>query len=142
MAHPRLRYANSGDAKAVLDFWSIAAEDAHRPPDSIAAVERLIHRDGSSLILAIDDGGIVGTVIAGFDGWRCHIYRLAVHPDRRRSGLGKLLVNAAELRFSQLQGTRADAMVLDDNDLGGGMWAALGYTLQPEWSRWVKPLAR
>ncbi|GAB2514844.1 GNAT family N-acetyltransferase [Nocardia heshunensis] len=98
------------------------------------------------MILAVDedttaDPELVGTVIAGWDGWRCHIYRLAVAPDHRRKGIGGRLIQAAEQRFARLGGTRADAMVLDENNLGQQAWKTNGYAPQPEWSRWVKPLA-
>ncbi|WP_405737448.1 GNAT family N-acetyltransferase [Streptomyces sp. NBC_01537] len=32
------------------------------------------------------------------DGWRCHLYRLAVHPGHRRQGIA--LLDAAEQRFA------------------------------------------
>ncbi|MEC3955892.1 GNAT family N-acetyltransferase [Nocardia sp. CDC153] len=140
-----LRAANLDDAGTVLEFWGRAAEDAHRPADSVVAIEGLIRRDPEALILAFDEGEgageLVGTVIAGWDGWRCHIYRLAVAPGCRRRGVGGVLIRAAEQRFARLGGTRADAMVLDENDLGQSVWKANGYAPQPEWSRWVKPLA-
>jgi len=31
-------------------------------------------------------------------------------------------------------------MVLDDNAQAHRVWSNAGYALQPEWSRWVKPL--
>lgn len=46
----------------------------------------------------------------------------------------------AEERFAALGGNRADAMVLDDNDLAHAAWEKAGYAAQPDWSRWVKPL--
>ncbi|NEE56178.1 GNAT family N-acetyltransferase, partial [Streptomyces sp. SID8455] len=61
-------------------------------------VARLVERDPDALILAERDGTLVGTVIAGFDGWRCHLYRLAVHPEQRRRGVGGALLAAAEER--------------------------------------------
>jgi ribosomal protein S18 acetylase RimI-like enzyme len=135
-----LRTATSGELDAVLAFWAVAAENDHRPADSRAAVAALHRRDPGALILAVDGDEIVGTVIAGWDGWRCHVYRLAVAPARRRQGIGRALIAAAEQRFRALGGTRADAMVLDDNAGAHGAWAAGGYRRQAEWSRWVKPL--
>ena len=137
-----MRSATLVDLPEVLAFWRMAAEDAHRPPDSQAALRRLLARDPEALILAEDDGAVVGTVIAGWDGWRCHLYRLAVAPDRRRQGIGSALVERAESRFRDLGGTRVDAMVLQDNELAHQAWAANGYGVQREWARWVKPLAR
>ncbi|BCJ43852.1 N-acetyltransferase [Actinoplanes ianthinogenes] len=135
-----MRKAEPADLPAVLAFWQGAAENGNRPVDTAEAVEALLARDPEALILAIGDGAVVGTIIAGWDGWRCHLYRLAVDPDRRRAGIGGRLIAAAEERFRALGGTRADAMVLDANERAHGIWTAHGYRPQPEWSRWVKPL--
>ena len=135
-----LRAATLDDVPAILAFWKIAAEDTNRSGDDAAAVEALITRDPSALLLAVTDGDIVGSLIAGFDGWRCHLYRFAVHPDRRRQGIGGRLLTAAEERFRGFGGRRADAMVLDDNTLAHHAWAAAGYAPQEDWRRWVKSL--
>jgi ribosomal protein S18 acetylase RimI-like enzyme len=139
----RLRTAVPDDLPDVLDFWRTAAENDSRPPDGMEAIAALLSRDPDALLLAVDaDGQLLGTVIAGWDGWRCHLYRLAVVPDRRGQGLGRALIDAAEARFAALGGSRADAMVLDGNELGRRAWLRAGYAPQPEWSRWVKPLPR
>ena len=140
MADLVLRTAQAHDVNAVLAFWRVAAEDAHRPPDTAAAIATLHLRDPDSLILAVDGDQIVGTVIAGWDGWRCHLYRLAVAPSRRRAGIGRALIEAAEERFRVLGGIRVDAMVLDDNERAHRIWRTCGYRPQGEWSRWIKPL--
>lgn len=140
MATVDLRPATLHDIPEVLAFWKRAAEDSHRPADSALALERLIERDHSALLLAEVDGRVVGSVIAGWDGWRCHLYRLAVDPGSRRQGIGSALVARAEERFAAFGGSRADAMVLDGNDSAHAAWAAAGYARQPEWSRWVKGL--
>ncbi|MFI1994667.1 GNAT family N-acetyltransferase [Actinoplanes sp. NPDC020271] len=135
-----LRAAQRSELDTVLAFWQSAAENDSRPTDTPAAIEALTGRDPEALILAVADGEIVGTIIAGWDGWRCHLYRLAVSPGHRRQGIGVRLIEAAEERFRRLGGTRVDAMVLDANERAHGIWAARGYRRQDEWSRWVKPL--
>jgi ribosomal protein S18 acetylase RimI-like enzyme len=141
VVHLKLRAATAHELPTVLKFWQAAAENGHRPPDTPAALAAMHRRDPDALIVAWDGADIVGTIIAGWDGWRCHLYRLAVAPDRRRAGIGRALIAAAEERFRLLGGTRADAMVLDDNDQARRVWTAAGYVRQPEWTRWVKPLA-
>src|SRR3954465_9191174 len=107
----RIRAATPADPAPDLAFWKTAAEGTSISDDR-DGVERLLARDPGALLLAERDGELAGTGIAGFDGWRCHLYRLAVHPDRRRLGIGSALLAAAEERFVRLGGRRGDAMVL------------------------------
>ncbi|MEU6236638.1 GNAT family N-acetyltransferase [Kitasatospora sp. NPDC047058] len=140
-----LRTATPDEIPAVLALWARAAKGTSITDDA-DGVAALLARDPECLIVAAptgserDGGEIVGTVIAGWDGWRCHLYRLAVDPAHRRRGLGAALLAAAEARFTALGGRRADAMVLNDNGLGQRTWQAAGYGPEPQWSRWVKPL--
>ncbi|GHD31626.1 GNAT family N-acetyltransferase [Streptomyces galbus] len=139
MSELRIRAAVPGDLDAVLAFWRTAAEGTSISDDR-DGVERLLARDPEALLLAESAGDLVGTVIAGFDGWRCHLYRLAVHPGSRRRGVGSALLAAAEERFVRLGGRRGDAMVLTRNETAHHAWRAAGYTAQEQWRRWVKPL--
>ncbi|MFF3316301.1 GNAT family N-acetyltransferase [Streptomyces sp. NPDC003035] len=139
MTELRIRAAEPADLDSVLAFWKVAAEGTSISDDR-DGIERLVARDPEALILAERGDELVGTVIAGFDGWRCHLYRLAVHPDHRRRGVGGALLAAAEERFVRLGGRRVDAMVLDRNELGQHAWRAAEYGPQRHWTRWVKPL--
>jgi ribosomal protein S18 acetylase RimI-like enzyme len=135
-----LRAASVTDADDLLELWRAAAENDGRPADTRTAVLALIERDPAALIVAEHDGALIGSVIAGWDGWRYHLYRLAVRPDWRRKGIASALLDAAEARFAKLGATRADAMVLAGNDLGQRLWLARGYRQQDDWRRWVREL--
>jgi ribosomal protein S18 acetylase RimI-like enzyme len=135
-----LRTATTDDADGLLSLWQEAAENTGRPSDTRQAVTALLGRDPEALILAEQGGELIGSIIAGWDGWRYHLYRLAVRPDWRRKGVASALLRAAEDRFERLGASRADAMVLDDNDLGQNLWRASGYRKQDDWRRWVKTL--
>ncbi|MGW6309709.1 GNAT family N-acetyltransferase [Streptomyces niveus] len=141
MSKVTIRTASLAEVPALLAFWARSAEGVSITDDT-AGVTRLIVRDPDALLVAesSDDGAIVGTVIAGHDGWRCHLYRLAVAPERRRQGIAAALLAAAHERFAALGGRRADAMVLDDNELAQHAWRNAGYEAEEQWSRWVRPL--
>lgn len=119
----------------------MAAENDARPTDSGDKIETLIARDPDACTVAVTaDGRIVGSLISGWDGWRAHLYRLAVHPDVRRQGLARRLLADAETRLVALGAGRIDAMVLEGNELGQSLWKSSGYRAQSEWRRWVRPV--
>ena len=64
--------------------------------------------------------------------------RLATHPDHRRRGLAAELVATAVLRARALGASRIDAMVNDANDGARGFWAAAGFALEDDDSRWSR----
>jgi ribosomal protein S18 acetylase RimI-like enzyme len=136
-----IRHGRQEDIEELIEFWRDAGENHGRPADKSVLVEALLSRDPESLIVAESDGIIVGTVIAGWDGWRAHLYRLAVAPDHRGRGVARLLMRHAEERLRVLGAPRFDAMVLSSNDTGAAAWAAMGYQPQDNWTRWVKPVS-
>lgn len=140
MIHFRSATDEPQELVEILKFWINNAENGSRPTDTTAAIRVLIERDPEALILAVEGDEIVGTVIAGWNGWRSGLYRLAVRVDRRNQGIGRLLIERALERFASLGVSRVDAMVLDDNEIAHSAWASYGFTRQDNWSRWVKNL--
>lgn len=135
-----LDIATPGDVPELLALWSVAAENDSRPGDTAQAVLTLLDRDPGACLIARHGDRIVGTLVAGWDGWRAHLYRLAVHPAMRRQGIAQALLDAGAARLRSLGATRLDAMVLADNELGQALWRAAGYSPQAQWRRWVKPV--
>jgi ribosomal protein S18 acetylase RimI-like enzyme len=136
---PHLRTGRVDDVGTVLDFWR-RAEASPSSTESAEDVRGLLERDPDALIVADADGAIVGTLVAGWDGWRATFYRLAVDPAHRRHGLATALVRAGEERLRALGARRLNAIVESEEADAMAFWAAAGYELQTARSRFVKNL--
>jgi ribosomal protein S18 acetylase RimI-like enzyme len=135
-----VRTARADDAAAILNLWSLARGASASTADPPATIERLLARDPGALLVAHLDAMIVGTAIATWDGWRGHIYRVAVTPERRRQGMGRLLVTAAQARLRTLGATKVNVAV-DEHDPGSiAFWLAVGYRRDRGMSRFAKAL--
>lgn len=128
--------------QAVLGLWALARSDHASAADRLDDVERLI-ADGSpaALLVAEDGGEIVGAVIAGWDGWRGNIYRLAVRDDRRRDGIGASLTQAAEDYLRSRGVRRVTALVAFEDSAAGAFWDAAGYPQDHEIGRRVRNIS-
>jgi len=135
-----IRPARVTEAQAVLDLWREAGALPSKT-DTPREVRRLVKRHPGALLVAVDGGRLIGTVIAGWDGWRGGIYRLAVAPDRRRRGLARALVAAAERRIRARGGRRISAMVVRAERHAVGFWShAPGWRRARHMDRYVRML--
>jgi ribosomal protein S18 acetylase RimI-like enzyme len=132
-----VRTARADDVAHVLQIWA-ASEAEPSVTDDATGLRALLDRDSDALLVAEVDGVPVGTLIATWDGWRGHLYRLAVLPDHRRRGVARALVDAAERRFDGLGARRLNAIVVDGHDHATRFWSAVGYDRQTRRLRFVK----
>lgn len=134
---PLLRAGTAADIDDVLALWK-RAETGPSTTESAADLRWLLERDADALLLADDEGRVVGSLIAGWDGWRGTFYRLAVDSAHRRRGLATRMVGAGEERLRALGAKRLNAIVESEEADAMAFWAAAGYELQAARSRFVK----
>lgn len=132
-----IRPARRDELPAVLELWRVA-ESIPTVSDSETALALLLDRDPDALLIAEREGAIAGTLIAGWDGWRGSLYRLAVAPAERRRGLATALVRDAERRLMARGALRVQAIVHAGEEHAMGFWAAVGYEHQPGHARFVR----
>jgi ribosomal protein S18 acetylase RimI-like enzyme len=134
---PTIPVATSADLVEVLSLWREAdAEPTHT--DDEESLEQLIAHEPLALIVLVEDGRIIGSVIAGWDGWRGSVYRLVVAPSHRRMGLGLGLVREAERRLAVRGASRMQAVVVESDVPATGLWGASGWEQQADRLRFVK----
>lgn len=132
-----IRTATEADVDAVLALWR-EADAIASVSDDPESVRRLLSRDPDALLIAETAGRLIGTIVAGWDGWRGAIYRLAVAPDHRRRGVASALVRASEERLVALGARRIGAIVVHEHDHAIAFWRALGYEHDARVVRYVK----
>jgi ribosomal protein S18 acetylase RimI-like enzyme len=131
-----IRPAVPDDIVAVLALWRDHA--APTTTDDAQAVAALMDRDPGALLVAEAKGRVVGTVIAGWDGWRGSVYRIAVDPEYRRQGLGRRLLDQAEHRLREVGARRMHAIVVGNDDRAVGFWRASDWEDQPAQLRFTR----
>jgi ribosomal protein S18 acetylase RimI-like enzyme len=135
-----VRAAEAKDIGGVIELWALARSAHASTPDRDTDLQRLITTMPGALLVAEVRGGIVGVLIAAWDGWRGNMYRLAVRHERRRQGVARKLVQAGEQHPLQLGARRVTALVAYDDPSAAAFWDAAGYPIDPDIGRRVHNL--
>ena len=135
------RRATPDDAESIYRCWADSGASTH-PTDDVEQVRRVAVNPAAVLLLAEAENEIVGTLLGTFDGWRGNMYRLAVHPSRRRQGLGRELVRQVEAVFATWGVSRITALIEADRPWAGPFWDAVGYPRDEHVVRHVGTLQR
>lgn len=94
--------------------------------DNEQELERKIQRDPNSILVAIEDGKIVGTQFIVED-FMSFLFRLAVHPDYRRRGIGKALMQKGEEILRQRGHRDVNILVAAEDEELQNLYERFGY---------------
>ena len=137
---PTIRHATKDDVDDVLELWRRAG--AHpSATDTPHDLARVIDAPHAAVLVAVaEDGTLVGSVIAAFDGWRGNLYRMAVDPEERRLGLARRLNTEAEDWLRAAGARRLSALVEGDREIAQVFWEAVGFEHYEGMRRYSKNL--
>ncbi|WP_460776449.1 GNAT family acetyltransferase [Microbacterium sp. GXF7504] len=128
----RIRPFADTDTEPVVALWRAAG--LLRPwNDPYRDIERKRAVQPELFLVAVDDGVVVGSVMAGYDGHRGWLYYLAAAPERRGTGIGRALVAEAERLLTAMGCPKVQLMVRPDNTGARGFYDALGYEEVDSW---------
>jgi ribosomal protein S18 acetylase RimI-like enzyme len=82
------------------------------------------------LLVAVESGLVVGSIMAGYDGHRGWISRIAVLKSNRRQGIGEALIREAEKRLAALGCSKVNLQVVTSNATVLGFYQSLGYHVE------------
>ncbi len=128
-----IRAFQPADTSAAVALWQSAG--LTRPwNDPYQDIRRKLQVQPELFLVAVDDDGLVGTVMAGYDGHRGWLYYLASDPARRGEGIARRLVAEAEERLEAMGCPKVQLMVRPENGIAQGFYDALGYEAFDVWA--------
>lgn len=127
---PIIRMFEAADRAAVIALWKLVlpSDAAWNEPGEV--IERKMHVQPELFFVAASEGDVVGTAIAGFDGVRGWIHKLAVHPNWRRRGLASNLMQSAEQGLRDMGCLKLNLQVRASNLDVLKFYQALGYEVE------------
>lgn len=96
--------------------------------ETMDAFARQLSWDSELILVASVEGVIAGVLIGTIDEQKGYVYRIAVHSDFQRRGIGKALVKAMNDRFRQRRVLKVIIAKDKHNELLRPFYEALGAT--------------
>lgn len=121
-----IRPFTESDRQTVIALWQETglAVPQNDPGKDIDGKLRV---DPELLLVAEQDGEVVATVMAGYEGHRGWINYLAVKPGHQKRGYGRILMVAAEELLRQKGCPKINLQVRKSNADAIGFYQAIGY---------------
>ena len=123
-----IRSFRPADEKAVVDLWTRSGlvrptNDPHKD------IVRKLQVRPELLLVGEQDGRLVATAMAGYEGHRGWLNYVAVEPELRHRGLGRAIVAEAERRLGSLGCPKVNLQVRAANLEAVEFYRELGYAV-------------
>ena len=129
---------DDADIAAVIALWRRCG--LTRPWNDPAADIALARKGPNAAVLAGHNGSdIVASVLVGHDGHRGWVYYVAVDPDHRHNGYGRIIMDAAENWLRERGIEKMQLMVRPDNTQVKAFYQSLDYFEQERivYAKWL-----
>lgn len=125
----QIRNMTIADYDEIYALWmSCVGMGLNSLDDSKDGISKFLERNPETCFVALIDEKIVGVIMVGTDGRRGYIYHTAVHPDFRKQGIAKALVNTALSAVERLGIGKVALIVFGRNKVGNEFWESMGFT--------------
>lgn len=115
------------DYDEVFAMWQITSKRALSKADERDQIARYLQRNAGMSQVAVTDGKIVGTVLAGHDGRRGFIHHMAVLPQYRRRRIGHKLAERAIACIAADGIDKTHIFCYQNNETGQDFWRDFGF---------------
>jgi ribosomal protein S18 acetylase RimI-like enzyme len=129
---------DDADVADIVALWQACG--LTRPwNDPAADIAQARRGSNATVLIGRDDSAIVATVLVGHDGHRGWVYYLAVDPNHRHKGYGRVMMDAAENWLRETGIEKLQLMVRPDNKSVKNFYQSLGYSEQERviYAKWL-----
>lgn len=125
-----IRPYRAEDFSGLDELWHEAFPND--PPRNRAAqsVPAKLAMNDDLLFVAVEEGMVIGSIMAGYDGHRGWLYSVAVRQSAKRRGIGTALVETAEAALRALGCPKINLQVRSTNTAVIEFYKGLGFTVE------------
>ena len=123
----QIRPMTKEDYDEIFAMWQITSKRALSKADERDQIARYLQRNAGMSQVAVTDGKIVGTVLAGHDGRRGFIHHMAVLPQYRRRRIGHKLAERAIACIAADGIDKTHIFCYQNNETGQDFWRDFGF---------------
>lgn len=124
-----IRKLSVDDYDKVYELWmSCRNMGFNNIDDSREGIAKFLKRNPETSFAAVEDGRIIGVILAGNDGRRGYIYHMSVAEDHRRQGIGSQLVDKCLEALEKEGIAKVALLVFNRNEAGNAFWESQGFT--------------
>lgn len=127
---PEIRPYRADDRAAIIALWRDIFSDEPVWNDPDLTIDRKQSVQAELFLVACSEAEVIGTVLAGFDGVRGWVHRLAVHADHRRQGIAAALMARAEAGLKAIGCPKLNLQVRASNEQVVQFYKSLGYQVE------------
>ena len=121
------------DYDQVYQLWlSCAVMGLNDLDYSKEGIARFLQRNPQTCLVAVENQTIIGAILVGSDGRRAYIYHTAVHPNYRRRGIARQLVETVLTVLDDLKIHKVALVVFKRNAEGNKFWEKLGFSVRED----------
>ena len=124
-----IRYYTNEDKKQVILLWQKVFFDAPPWAEPSILLKKKLEVD-NLVFVAEDNGKVIGSSMAGYDGHSGWIYSVAVEPKHRMKGVGKELVRFATEVLKGLGAIKVGLQVDSNNEGVIEFYKSIGFEIE------------
>lgn len=120
------------DYDDMMKMWTSYPDIGVNPDDSKEYIEKFLVRNPNTSFVALENGKIIGTVMAGHDGYRGYIHHTCVIEEFRGNGIGASLVKQAVEAVKAEGINKVFLVVFKTNEKGNAFWEKQGFKIRED----------